>query len=159
MVDMMSWSIRIFFALFVLGLLFLLLQPPSKPQATSIGVVPTTIGGSADEVAPAHRVPVAANRITVYQAQGKQGEAVFSDRFDQGQARVVDHHNGTTYHSAYSASVGGHVPNSASVSYNAPNTEAHAALSPVESLKQQSQQMAQQTADLRRAQIDRVVDR
>ena len=54
-----------------------------------------------ESVRPRDIVDVSTQKITVYQSQGKKGEAVFSDRQNSAhtaRARVVDNAKGTTTH-------------------------------------------------------------
>lgn len=87
------------------------------------------------------------SRIVVYQSKGRHGEAVFSDTNTQGRARVVDQRLG----SDYSASYGGQVPQSASVSYDA--NPHHPVLDPVRHLRQESLNIQQRQVDARHQQM------
>lgn len=115
-------------------MLWMLVKPPKQlPQQAHHATTPQ----------------VSTQKITVYQSSGAHGEAHFSDDATRGRARVVDHANGTTFHSTY----GGAVPKTASVSYETD------ALDPIGRLRQQNVQLQQAAQEIRRQQIDQVVDR
>jgi hypothetical protein len=108
----MSWSVRIFAAVLLLSLLWLLFYPPHHQVAPSATAAhPAAIVTEANASAPAS----ATARVTVYQSSGQHGEAHFTDRIGQGRPRIVDHANGTTFSSTY----GGKPPETASVTYDA----------------------------------------
>ncbi len=55
-----------------------------------------------DALQPNNAVNVVNSKVTVFQSQGKKGEASFSDRHDGGKkthTRVIDNTKGTTFHS------------------------------------------------------------
>jgi len=59
------------------------------------------VGLLPESIRPKDIVDVSTQKITVYQSQGKKGEAVFSDRQNMARtahARVVDNAKGTTTH-------------------------------------------------------------
>lgn len=87
-------------------------------------------------------------RITVYQSTGKAGEVTFSDRPQDGTPRVVDTRQGTTYASTYQ----GQVPQTASVTYDAPNPH-HAVLDPVRHLRHENLQTQQKLIAARERQV------
>jgi hypothetical protein len=87
-------------------------------------------------------------QVTVYQSTGKAGEVAFSDRPQEGFPRVVDTRQGTTYASTYH----GQVPQTASVTYNAPNPH-HAALDPVRHLRHENLKTQQHMIEARERQL------
>lgn len=87
-------------------------------------------------------------QITVYQSTGQAGEVKFSDRPQDGMPRIVDTRQGTTYASTYH----GQVPQTASVTYNAPNPH-HAALDPVRHLRHENLKTQQKMIEVRERQV------
>ncbi len=87
-------------------------------------------------------------RITVYQSTGKAGEVAFSDRPKDGSPRVVDTRQGTTYASTSQ----GQVPQTASVTDDAPNPH-HPILDPVQHLRHENFKNQHKMAEARDQQI------
>lgn len=87
-------------------------------------------------------------QITVYQSTGQAGEVKFTDRPQDGTPRVVDTRQGTTYASTYH----GQVPQTASVTYDAPNPH-HPALDPVQHLRHENLKTQQKLIEARERQV------